>query len=71
VKLWNYIKKLIESDSQESSKRFIALFIVILITYTVIRFTNTKNYIDVLVILRNFVLALAGVGAAISMFKKK
>jgi len=63
MKVWNYIKKLIQSDSLESSKRAIALFTVLLITYTVALFTNHNNATTVLSILCSFVLALVGVAA--------
>ena len=70
MKIFKFIKKLIQAESAESSKRFIALMIVVLITYTVVRFTDYKNYIDVLIVLRNFVLVLAGVGTAQAILKK-
>ena len=60
----NYLKKLIQSDSKESSKRFMALYaVLILMTYIVIRYTNIGNAVYMLGTLCSFVLTLAGVAA--------
>ena len=60
-KLIGYIKKLILSDSKESSKRFIMLYTMILVSYVVIAFTTPLNAEMILGILCGFVLTLAGV----------
>ncbi len=56
-----YIKRLILSDSKESSKRFIMLYTMLLISYVVIACTTPLNMVMVLTTLCGFVLALAGV----------
>jgi len=60
-KIFGYLKKLVERDSQESSKRFMALVTMLLITYAVVRFTNSENIELILIELIGFVLALAGI----------
>ncbi|NRA92818.1 MAG: hypothetical protein HRU26_09055 [Psychroserpens sp.] len=69
-KVLSYIKKLINSDSQESSKRVIALFCVLLVTYVVVRFTNVDNVVMILSTLLGFILALTGVSTWQSIKKK-
>jgi len=56
-----YIKRLILSDSRESSKRAIMLYTMLLITFVVVVFTTVSNAIIILTTLCSFVLALAGV----------
>ena len=56
-----YIKKLINRRSNESSKRFMALFTMGLITYATLRYTNSENLVLVLAELLGFVLVLMGV----------
>tara|TARA_R110002153_G_scaffold32752_7_gene99071 strand:+ start:153 stop:395 length:243 start_codon:yes stop_codon:yes gene_type:complete len=56
-----YLKKLTESDSAESSKRFIALISMLMVGYVVGRFTNHSNMEIVLGELLGFVLALLAV----------
>ena len=64
MKVLDYIKKLIQSDSKESSKRFMALYaVLILITYVVFRYTNLGNAVYMVGTLCCFVLTLAGVAA--------
>jgi uncharacterized membrane protein HdeD (DUF308 family) len=58
-----YLRKLILSDSKESSKRFIALYSMILVTFIVVVFTNSTNNVIVLTTLCGFVLTLVGVSA--------
>ncbi len=59
-----YLKKLIRANSQESSKRFLALYcVIILITYVVIRFANDGNCETIIAELLAFVLALVGVSS--------
>ena len=55
-----FFKKLIQKEAQESSKRFIALMMLILIFYAVIRFTNYENIEFVLAELISFILVLTG-----------
>ena len=59
-KLSLFFKKLIHSEASESSKRFIALMILILIYYVVLRFTNSENLELVLGELISFILVLTG-----------
>jgi len=64
MKFFNYIKKLIQSDSKESSKRFMALYaLIVLITYVVVRYTNLGNAVYMVGTLCSFILTLAGVAA--------
>tara|TARA_R110000744_G_scaffold97622_2_gene188622 strand:+ start:2465 stop:2683 length:219 start_codon:yes stop_codon:yes gene_type:complete len=56
-----YLRKLIESRSKESSKRFIALMIMPLVYYAVLRYTNEDNVHLILVELLGFILVLCGV----------
>lgn len=61
-KLIEYIKKLTESDSNSSSKRFSALYtVIILMTPTVFIYTNSDNIVMVLTILTTFVATLFGI----------
>jgi hypothetical protein len=62
--LIEYFRKLTLGGNQESSKRFIALFIAIfLITYIVLRFTNADNVEIILGELIAFVLTLLGIAS--------
>jgi hypothetical protein len=64
LKLIEYLKKLTLGGSKESSKRFIALYIgVILITYVVLRFTDSTNNEIILGELIAFVLTLLGIAS--------
>ena len=58
-----YIKKLILSDSRESSKRFLMLYSMLLCTFVVAFSTNTSNATAVLSMLLGFTLTLAGVAS--------
>jgi succinate-acetate transporter protein len=58
-----YIKKLILSDSKESSKRFIAIYTMLLITFIVVAYTNKDNSVIVLTTLCGFVLTLVSVAS--------
>lgn len=60
-KVFAYLRKLIESRSKESSKRFMALMTMILIYYAVLRYTTEDNIQLVLVELLGFILVLSGV----------
>ena len=53
-----FLDKLIKSDSRESSKRFIALFVTLLIGIIVVLYTNTDNMLLVLGELIVFVTSL-------------
>lgn len=57
-RLVGFMEKLIQSDSRESSKRAIALFITLLIGVIVIMYTNSQNILLVLGELIAFVTAL-------------
>lgn len=57
-----YLRKIINSDTTESSKRFIAIWIMILVTTTVITaLVMSSDYITILSILLTFVGALVGI----------
>ena len=59
-----YIKRIINSDSKESSKRFIAVWTMILVTITVITsLIMTRDYVTILSVLLTFVGALVGITA--------
>ena len=59
-----FFLKLINSDSGESSKRFLAIYgTLFLMTYVVLAFTNDKNAEFILAELIGFVLVLCGVAA--------
>ena len=66
-----YIKKLILSDSRESSKRFIMLYSMLLCTFVVAFCTNTSNAAAVLSMLLGFTLTLAGVASWQNVKKHK
>ena len=58
-KALDYINKLILKDSQQSSKRFLALYVtIILVTFIVVFYTNLENYLLVLGELLGFVIFL-------------
>lgn len=61
MKFINYIKRLINNKTNESSKRFIALLITLIVVYISIIFTNQENIILVLAELLSFILVLMGV----------
>ncbi len=66
-----YIKKLILSDSRESSKRFIMLYSMLLCTFVVVFSTNTSNAAAVLSMLLGFTLTIAGVASWQNVKKHK
>ena len=70
MKFFAYIKKLIERRSNESSKRFIALFISILVVYSTIRYTTRDNIVLILGELLGFILVLMGVAVWESIKRK-
>lgn len=62
--LIEYFRKLTLGGNQESSKRFIALYVgILLITYIVLRFTNASNAEMILGELIAFVLTLLGIAS--------
>ena len=62
--IFAFFYKLINSDSGESSKRFLAIYgTLFLMTYVVLVFTNDKNAEFILAALIGFVLVLCGVAA--------
>lgn len=63
MSLFFYIKKIILSDSKESSKRFIAIYSMLLVTFVVIAYTNKDNSVMILGTLCGFILTLAGVAS--------
>jgi len=63
-KILNWFNDLIRHDTTTSSKRFIALYIVIfLITYAVFRYTNKSNVELILIELLSAVITLMGVAS--------
>ena len=60
MKAWQYIRKLIGKNTNESSKRFIALFTVLLVAYATLRYTTIDNLEIVLGELLSFILVLFG-----------
>lgn len=56
-----FLRNIIKIDTQESSKRFVALYSMLLVSYVVIRFTDKSNAITVLEYLLMFVGVLMGV----------
>jgi len=63
-KLIKYLEKLTQADTNESSKRFIFIYLVlVLITYIVGRFTNKHNVELILAELIGFASALAYVAS--------
>ena len=63
MKAFNYIKKLINNKSSESSKRFVALSVTILVYYVAIRYANKDNIVLILGELLTFILVLFGVAS--------
>jgi predicted histidine transporter YuiF (NhaC family) len=58
-KALNYFNQLISSKSKHSSKRFLALYVTMfLVTFIVLVYTNSKNYLLVLGELLSFVVLL-------------
>ena len=62
-KLIEYFRKLTLGGNAESSKRFIALFTMMLVTYVVCRFTDADNVELILAELVTFITTLLGIGA--------
>jgi hypothetical protein len=62
-KLIEYFRKLTLGGNAESSKRFIALFTMMLVTYIVCRFTNADNVELILAELLTFITTLLGIAA--------
>jgi hypothetical protein len=58
-----YLRKLTLGGNQESSKRFIALITMLLVTYIVCRYTNASNVEFILAELLTFVTTLLGIAA--------
>ena len=61
VKIIEYLRKLTIGGSKESSKRFIALFAMMIVTYIVCRFTNAENIEVILAELLTFITTLLGI----------
>jgi len=59
----SFFGKLMQGNSKESSKRFMALFTMILAAYVVIRFADSKNCEVILAELLSFILVLSGVAS--------
>lgn len=62
--LFGWFSRLIKMDSSESSKRFLAIFsIIVFVTYLVFRFSDHSNVEIILGEILSFVLVLFGVAA--------
>lgn len=62
--IFNWFSRLIKMDSSESSKRFLAIFsIIVFVTYLVFRFSDHSNVEIILGEILSFVLVLFGVAA--------
>lgn len=61
MKFFSYLKRLIEKHTNESSKRFIALTVTLLVIYATLRYTTSENIVLVLGELLSFILVLMGV----------
>ena len=59
----SFFRRLTEGNSKESSKRFMALFAMILASYVVIRFADSKNSEFILAELLSFILMISGVAS--------
>ena len=70
MKFLAYIKKLIERRSNESSKRFIALSVTLLVFYATVRYTTRDNIVMILGELLGFILVLMGVAVWESIKRK-
>lgn len=62
-RLIEYFRKLTLGGTRESSKRFIALFTMMIVTYIVCRFTNADNVELILAELLTFITTLLGIAA--------
>jgi hypothetical protein len=58
-----YLRKLTLGDSKESSKRFMALCTMVLVSYLVFRYTDPANCTIILGELLSFILVLVGVAS--------
>ena len=58
-----FLGKLIDADEPTSSKRFVVLWVLLLVTYVVVRFITTDNIIDFIYPTYTLILALLGVAA--------
>ncbi len=63
IKPIEYLRKLTLGGNRESSKRFIALFTMMIVTYIVCRFTNVDNVELILAELLAFITTLLGIAA--------
>jgi len=63
MRFLNYLKQLIQTNSKESSKRFIAIFTAISLVGLAFVYADDSNIIAVLSILCAYVLSLVGVAA--------
>ncbi len=63
IKPIEYLRKLTLGGNRESSKRFIALFTMMIVTYIVCRFTNIDNVELILAELLTFITTLLGIAA--------
>lgn len=63
MKFFNYLRSIISANSNDSSKRFIALYSLGLVTYIVVAYVTVNNAIESLKLLLGFIAILIGVTA--------
>tara|TARA_R110001632_G_scaffold62542_1_gene150149 strand:+ start:822 stop:1040 length:219 start_codon:yes stop_codon:yes gene_type:complete len=61
MRFFRYIGRLINSETNESSKRLIALAVTVLSIYVAVRYTDRQNVEVILVEILSFILVLSGV----------
>lgn len=66
-----FFGRLLNSEKPTSSKRFVALWCILLVTYGVIRYVSKDNLIDFVDATYIFVAALLGIGAVQSIIKDR
>lgn len=69
ARLIEYLRKLTLGGSKESSKRFIALFAMTIVTYIVCRYTDAGNLEIILAELLTFITTLLGIATYESVKK--
>jgi|GEM_PF-2855245 len=66
-----FFGSLINAEKPTSSKRFVALFCLLLVTYVVVRFINNNNVIEFVDATYIFIATLLGIGAVQSIIKDR
>ena len=71
-RIWSFINNLVNANSQESSKRFVALYVVIiLVSWMIFVYTDKHNVELILVELLGFAMMLFGVASWQDVRKNK